>query len=584
MDREASIVSDLSCWATMAVFAIGLIVLAVHLKEVQVVASPDYNYEKARQSVRRVQTAGMRGRILDRRGRVLADNRRCVSIVCNAAAYQKRSWDATTEAITEAIRQIGRVIGRDTHLTERSIRRHVNQSLAIPLVAWRDLTEEELARFAERERLYPGFSIVESEERHYPFGSLASHLIGYVGRDRGSGDAGDEKFNFRDFELYGRSGLELYYNGFLRGVPGERKLLVDARGFTEREWVVSEPRRGPDLMLSVDADIQRVAEAQLKGVRGACVVMDPRDGSVLAFASSPSYNLNDFVPTLSQEVYDRYLNDPAKPLLNRASGGTYAPGSTFKPITALAGLSMGYPDNEQYDCTGAFELGNMKLHCARRWGHGPISVRTALKVSCNTFFCNLGCDVGTNAVISAAKAFGLGSKTGIDFTDDRAGIVPDDEWKRKTYGERWYPGDLAQMSIGQGMLLASPLQMAVVAGAIGPGYVVTPHLKAGAEVVRRPLPFDEHSLAVVREGMRQVVEGGSGERGGDGVEVSVAGKTGTAEFGPMSNRRKNTWFIAYAPADRPRAAVALIVEDGESGGGTAAPRVAEILKRMFNAR
>jgi penicillin-binding protein 2 len=312
--------------------------------------------------------------------------------------------------------------------------------------------------------------------------------------------------------------------------------------------------------------------------------MDPRDGSILAFASSPGYDLNDFVPSLSQEVYDKYLNDPAKPLLNRASGGAYAPGSTFKPITAIAGLSMGYPANEQYDCTGVFELGNLKLHCARRWGHGPISVRTALKVSCNTFFCNLGCDIGTNALFATARAFGLGSKTGIDFTDDRAGVLPDDDWKRKTYGERWYSGDLAQMSIGQGMLLVSPLQMAVVAGAIGTGYLVTPHIKAGESAERRPLPYDASCLDIVREGMRMVVAGGSGELGGEGVDTTVCGKTGTAEFGTASKRRKNTWFIAYAPAEKPRVAVSLIVEDGDSGGTTAAPRVAQVLKRIFNAQ
>ncbi len=584
MNRDESIVSDLSCWATMVVFIVGLVVLAVNLKEVQIDAAPDYNYEKARQSVRRVQTAGPRGRILDRRGRVLADNRRCVSIVCNAAHFKKKTWDETTRAIIDEIDEIGEILGRSTRLTERSIRRHVNQALAIPLIAWRDVTDEELAKFSERDRLYPGFSVVESEERYYPFGSLAAHLIGYVGHDRSSGNAGDEKFNFSEMELYGRSGLELYYNGFLRGVPGEKKLLVDARGFTVKEWLVAEAARGPDLNLAIDADIQRVVEDQLKGVRGACVVMDPRDGSVLAFASSPSYDLNDFVPSLPHEVYNMYLNDPAKPLLNRASGGAYAPGSTFKPITALAGLDMGYPADEQYDCSGEFTLGTLKLHCARRWGHGPISVRTALKVSCNTFFCNLGCDIGTNAVISAARTFGLGSKTGIDFTDDRAGLVPDDAWKRATYGERWYPGDLAQMSIGQGMLLVSPLQMAVVAGAIGTGYLVTPHIKAGEVSVRRPLPYKKRHLDVVREGMRLVVAGGSGERGGEGVDVPVCGKTGTAEYGSASRRKKNTWFIAYAPAEKPRAAVALIVEDGESGGATAAPRVAQILKRIFNAR
>ncbi|MBQ7234188.1 MAG: penicillin-binding protein 2 [Kiritimatiellae bacterium] len=584
MKREDSIVSDLSCWAVMAVFVAGLAVLAVRLKEVQVDGAPDYNYEKARQSVRRVQTAGPRGRILDRRGRVLAENRRALSIVCNAAVFRKRTWDATESAIAEAVSNVAAVVGRPSPLTVRAISRHVRQSLAMPLVAWRDLSEEELARFSEHSWLHPGFSVAETEERVYPNGCLACHLVGYVGRDRAHGEEGDERFSFREFDLCGRSGLELYYDGFLRGVAGEKKLLVDARGFSEREWVVSEARRGPDLCLTIDADIQRVAEEQLAGVRGACVALDPRDGSLLAMASSPGFDLNEFVPMLSREVYSRYLDDPAKPLLNRASGGTYAPGSTFKPVTALAGLEMGYPADADYDCSGVFALGAMRLHCARRWGHGPIDIKEALKVSCNTFFCNLGMDIGTNAVMSAARAFGLGERTGIDFPDDRAGLVPNDAWKRKTYGERWYPGDLAQMSIGQGMLLASPLQMALVAGAVGTGYLVTPHLKYGVPPARRALPFSRRSLEIVREGMRLVVAGGSGSLGGEGVDAEVCGKTGTAEYGLGENRRKNTWFIAYAPAGAPRAAVALVVENGESGGGTAAPRVAAVLRRIFNAR
>ena len=584
MKRDESMASELSCWAAMALFVIGLSTLAVRLKEVQVDGAADYNYEKSRQSVRRVQTAGSRGRIIDRRGRVLADNRRSLSIVCNASAFRKRTWEATELAIAGAVSNVAEIVGRPSSLSISAIRRHVHQSLAMPLVVWRNLSEQELARFAEQEYKNLGFSVLETEDRTYPYGSLACHLVGYVGRDHARGEEGDERFNFREMELCGRSGLELYYDGFLRGVAGEKRLLVDARGFTEREWIVSEPRRGPDLELAIDADIQRVAEAQLAGVRGACVVLDPRDGSVLAFASSPGFNPNEFVPVLSREVYSRHLNDPAKPLLNRASGGTYAPGSTFKPVTAIAGLEMGYPADLEYECTGVFVLGGMKLHCARRWGHGPISLRGAIKESCNTFFCNLGMDVGTNVLMSTARAFGLGSKTGLDFPEDRAGLVPDDAWKRKTYGERWYPGDLAQMSIGQGMLLASPMQMALVAGAIGTGYMVTPHLKSGLPSTRRRLPFSKRSLDVVRDGMRLVVSGGSGAKGGEGVDAEVCGKTGTAEYGSGENRRKNTWFVAYAPAAAPRAAVALVVENGESGGSTAAPKVAAILRRIFNAQ
>ena len=233
-----------------------------------------------------------------------------------------------------------------------------------------------------------------------------------------------------------------------------------------------------------------------------------------------------------------------------------------------------------------FTLGEMRLHCARRWGHGELDLRHALMLSCNPFFCNLGLEAGTNALCAAARACGLGQRTGVDLGVDSAGVVPDEGWKMRTYHEKWYMGDLAQMSIGQGMLLASPLQMALVAGAIGTGYRVTPHLKAGLPSARRPLPFAPKDLEIVREGMRMVVAGdgetrGGGWRAGEGLSVSIAGKTGTAEVGKGPTRRKNTWFIAYAPSDNPRVALALVVENGESGGTTAAPRVNEILKGIF---
>ena len=584
MNRDESIVSDFACWAVAAVFVFGLAVLAVRLKEVQIEDAADYGYANVRQSVRRVQTDGDRGRIIDRNGVVLADNRRSISIVCNAAFFQKRTWEATAAAICAALSNAAETVGAPSPLTVRDIRRHINQSLAMPLVAWRDIGDERLARFCENERELPGFSVLESEERFYPQGSLAAHLIGYVGRDRGESQAGDEKFNFYLPEMRGRSGLEIYYDSFLRGVSGERKVLVDARGFAMREWTVVEPKRGPDLRISLDSRIQRCAEEQLRGMKGACAVVDPRNGDVLALVSSPGFDPNEFVPRLSYKLYSRYAGDPAKPLLNRASGGAYAPGSTFKPITALAGLENGFSAGERYYCNGAFILGAMHLRCASRWGHGPLDMRHALRESCNPYFCNLAVTVGSNAVIRAARAFGLGCKTGIDLGVDMAGTVPDGSWKMRMYGERWYPGDLPQMAIGQGMLLASPLQMALVAGAIGTGRLVVPRLKLDIGVRSERLPFSGRSLDVVREGMRMVVEGGTGRRGGEGIAVAVSGKTGTAEVGRGENRRKNAWFIAYAPSENPTAAVAMVVENGQSGGVTAAPRVRNVLAAMFGEK
>ncbi len=576
----------IACWALAAVFALGLLRLGVKLREFQVVDAADYRGEASRQSARRVRVPGVRGRILDRNGRTLAESRRSESLVCDPSRFQRRGGDGTANAIADAVAAVGRAIGRDDGPSTNAIARHVRQMRSIPLVVWRDLDERELAVLAEREDEFPGFSVEVEEVRAYPQGAMAAQLLGYVGRDAGGDEADGERFHFRLPELRGRAGLETFYDAYLRGVPGVRELTVDANGYATQSRTVEEAQRGLDLRLALDVDVQRVAERELSGVRGACVALDPRTGAVVAFASSPGYDPNDFVPTLSHGMYRRYADDPAKPLLNRASGGAYAPGSTFKPITALAALSHGLSADETLDCEGAFVRGSLRLRCTSRWGHGPLDLRHALMKSCNPFFCSVAAEAGTNALVRAARAFGLGEKTGIDLGVDMAGVVPDADWKMRQYRERWFFGDLVQMGIGQGMLLVSPLQMARVAGALGTGSLATPRLRLDAPVELRRLPFREADLKAVREGMEMVVAGdgsarGTGWRGGYGVPVQVAGKTGTAEVGAGERRRKNAWFIAYAPAKSPRIAIAVVVENGESGGATAAPRAAAVLAKFF---
>lgn len=588
-NESPSAVSDFACAAVAAVILLGLVFVAVRLKALQVDSAADYGYANARQSVRRVQTDGPRGRILDRNGVVLAGDRVSTDIVCDVARFRRSRRERTVEEIARAIAEVEAVVGQPPRATEERIRRHLRDELARPLVCWRDVDHDALARFLEHSRRFPGFSCRETVERVYPQGSSAAHLVGYVGRDRGEVVAGDEKFNYFEPELTGRAGVERYYNGFLRGVPGEVKVRVDALGYAIEERTAVEAAPGPDLALTLDMRIQRAAERVLEGCRGACVVIDPRSGDVLAFASAPGFDPNDFVPRLGEDRYAAMRADPAKPLLNRASGGTYAPGSTFKPVVALAALSLGVPPEATYECTGVFTLGEMRLRCASRWGHGVLDMRHAMMKSCNPYFCNLGMEAGTNAVVAAAREFGLGEKTGIDFGVDAAGVVPDAEWKLRSCGERWFSGDLAQMSIGQGMLLVTPLQMARVAGAIATGRLVTPRLKLDAPVESRPLAFREEHLDVVREGMRMVVAGegtssGTGRRAGEGVAVDVSGKTGTAEIGVGERRRKNAWFIAYAPSENPTVALAIVVENAEGGGVTAAPKAAEVLKAIFGER
>ncbi|MGN0854661.1 MAG: penicillin-binding transpeptidase domain-containing protein [Kiritimatiellia bacterium] len=599
MRNELEMPGGIACWVMAALFALGFLVLAVKLEHVQLDGAAGADEKLQGQSVRCVRTAGVRGRILDRHGRVLAANRPSVAIAYQAETFERRNRDVMAVEIHGMVQYAGRLLGLESKLTEEAVARHLQQRLARPLVVWDDVDEAVLARFAEHALELPGFALVEELRRVYPEGTLAAHLLGYVGAERVTVPAGDGRVHFTDYEMRGRSGLEYYYDSYLRGVPGETSVLVDACGFARRTWEVQPGGRGFDLQLTIDAGLQAVVEEQLRGYKGACAVIDPQDGAVLALASAPSfdpngllpaYDPNGFRPVLAVGRYTGLVDDPRKPLLNRAVGESYAPGSTFKPITALAGLIVGVPPDAAYECTGAYYLGKMRIRCARTWGHGPLDLRHALKESCNAYFCHLGMEAGTNVLATVARAFGLGAPTGIDFPQDVRGVVPDDGWKRETYRTPWYPGDLAQMAMGQGMLLVTPLQMARVAGALGTGALVTPYLKDDMATEPRPLPFGRRDLDIVRDGMRMVVDGGTGRRGGTGVDAFVIGKTGTAEVGRGATRRKNTWFIAYAtgtPESRPEArhralAIAMVIENGESGGGTTAPKVSAVLRAAFN--
>lgn len=590
--EEPSVVSDLSCWVAAFLFLAGLAVLGVRLWRLQVVESADYGDRNEEQSVRVVRTEGVRGRILARDGRVLADNALTISAVCDPESFGKGSWRRTAVAITNVFARLAAATGRPVRHDFAAVSNHLWRSPFHPLTVWNGLSHREEAILSTRADEFPGIRCVETYVRRYPFGALAAHAVGFVGRRAPESAPGEPAFNLAEPEMFGRSGLEAYYDEILHGVPGEVHVRVDALHYAVDERTVAEPRRGLDLRTTLDVDLQRTVERQLAGERGACVALDPRTGEILAFASAPTFDLNSCVPFLTQGTYARLFADDGPQLgKNRASSEGYAPGSVFKPITALAGLSLGYPPSVEYECTGVFELGMMHLRCARTWGHGPLDLRHALMMSCNPYFCNLAMDIGTNALFSAARAFGLASRTGIDLSGrEYAGLLPSAELARERNGTIWRRGDLAQASIGQGMVDVTPLQMARVAAALGTGWLVTPHFNAALPPERRPLPFSAADLSVVREGMLMVVNGdgteaGTGRLAGNDVPALVAGKTGTAEVGSRANRRKNAWFIAYAPAtNTPTIAVALVIENGKSGGGTAAPRICEILKAHFGRR
>ena len=599
-DKLECRVSRLFLLSLGVVFAAGFAVLAFSLYGVQVTGSAEFNKQSENQSVRRMLVPGARGRILDRRGRVLAGNRPSYCIECYLNELQRRGgWSNTVNAVDEALDRLASVVKVPRQKTRAAIERHVRQELAVPFEVYHDIDLDALARFAENFRDFPAFSETVRFERTYPTG-CAFHLVGSVKWDRpefaSAAEGGEGAPHFYAKENRGRFGLERRYDSFLVGASGERLILVDARGYRHGSWNGRRAAAGPDLALTVDIDIQRALERELAGSVGAGVVLDPRNGAVLALASAPTFDANEFVPGISPEVYARLRADPRKPLLNRAVSEYYAPGSTFKPITALAALAEHLDPAEEYDCTGLYSIGEWHLRCSSRWGHGPISMRRALEKSCNSYFCYIGHRTGIGAIGEAARRFGLGARTGIDLDGEKPGTVPDEEWKaRNKRGERWYPGDTCQTSIGQGMLQVTPLQMAVVAAAFANGgKVYRPFIKArdpseGEVEPVRELGYLRDCVEFVRLGMKDVTDRGTGFRirtrqDGDKwhpLNVSCAGKTGTAEVGIGANRRKNTWIIAFAPFESPTVAVAMVIENGESGGLTTAPKVHNVLASVF---
>ncbi len=569
------------------VFAAGLVFLAVSLHRVQVVQFSEFSRDQVRQSVRRVQVPGPRGRIFDRNGVCLAENRASYCIAYYVEELRKRGkWQNTIDAVDADIDRLAGVLGIPRQISKKKVEQHVRQSLPMPLLAWRDVEPVTLARWAETMEDFPGVDVYVQPERFYPQGALAAHVIGYVSRDRPQSLPG-EQAHFYLPEMIGAAGLERQYNGLLTGVLGGQLIRVDSRGYKHAVWDGTPAVTGQDLHLTLDVNVQRTLEKTLRGWRAAGVVVDPRSGEVMAMASSPAYNLNDFVPAPSAGVWNRLKSDEALPLFNRAVQGRYAPGSTFKPVTAIAAmLHSGFDPDETYTCDGVFTLGTMRLRCWNTYGHGAVGLRKAIEQSCNVYFCHLGQSIGYDAIYAEASKVGLGVQSGIDLPEETRGLLPTAEWKEKTMKDKWRPGDTCHISIGQGLLLTSPLQMAMLASVFANGgKLYRPHLarREGPGECVREMGWPPEAVGLVRSGMHDVAALGTGRR----VQVrgiEVAAKTGTAEYDAGGVRRKNTWVTAFAPYDHPTVAVAIVVENGESGGQTVAPMVHDVLVSVLGER
>ncbi len=534
-----------------------------------------------------------RGMIYDRRGRVVAENR---------PAFRLEIVPEKTGGLDETLARLGEIIELnedDLERFERTRQRYLDFH-SVPLKL--DLDEGEVSRFAVNRHRFEGVAVVPYLSRHYPYGELLTHVLGYVGRldERDLQQVNPD--DYRGTTHIGKLGVERSYESLLHGRPGVERVETNARGRTLRVLQREEPVDGSDLVLSIDVEVQRAAWDALGDRAGSVVAIDPRDGSVIALVSKPAFDPNLFVNGIRQADYDAILEQPRRPLVNRALNGGYEPGSTLKPFVGLAGLELGVvaPGHRVFS-NGRFFLPNYDRPY-RDWkdgGHGFVDMAQALEESVNTYFYQLAVDLGIDRMHEYLAQFGFGAVTGVDLPSESAGLLPSRDWKRGRFNEPWYPGETVIAGIGQGFNVVTPLQLASAQAALVNGgrlwaprvaYAIKGPADDSAERAEAPVAGQvpvrnpEH-WALVLEGMRRVVNGPRGTARDVRLDADyvIAGKTGTAQVFTQDQNveyeqeeleeslRNHALFIAFAPFDDPRISVAVVVDHGGAGSTVAAP-------------
>ncbi|WP_407279355.1 penicillin-binding protein 2 [Aromatoleum evansii] len=542
-----------------------------------------------------------RGSITDRNGVPLARNYAAYTLEITPSRV--RDLEATIDGLAEIVEIDARDRRRFKKLLEES-----KNFESVPLRT--RLTEEEVARVIARRYQFPGVEVQARLFRDYPQGELASHVIGYIGRinqrDRERIEESGDEANYRGSEHIGKSGLEQSYEAELHGVTGAEQVEVNAGGRAVRQLARTPGLAGNDLELTLDIEMQKVAEAAFGKRRGALVAIEPATGGVLALVSKPGYDPNLFVDGISTEDWKSLNESPDHPLVNRAIFSAYPPGSTFKPFMAMAGLSAGKRTITQtIPDPGYFMFGGHRFMDDKIGGHGMVDLPKSIVVSCNTYYYQLANDLGIDGIANFMRPFGFGSRTGIDVPGEAEGVLPTPEWKKKRFRkkehQKWFGGETISVGIGQGYNAYTPLQMAnAVAALVNDGKLFRPHVVrhvvspvTGERRVVEPapirtIPFKPEHAAAVRQAMVDVNKVGTGARAFAGAPYSVGGKTGTAQVfslrgqryveGRVSERlRDHSWFIAYAPADKPTIALAVLVENGGFGAQSAAPIARQVI-------
>lgn len=598
---------QLRLWPIAAVVVAIFAVFVIRLFQLQILEGEDLASRSQANYVRTVRLEAQRGDIVDREGRTIAASRPAYGV--DLIPYEIRNPWRTYSVL-------GAILARDPEQIAAEVGQPTGRRRFQPVQLSKDLALGERAKIAGHRYAMPGVELYRKPLRDYVWGTLAAQLLGTIGEI----DAGELELDaFQDYrsgEIVGKTGLEAANEKHLRGEAGGVNLVVDVAGREIDELDRQEPRPGGRLVLSIDLDLQRVAEEAFRSEdperpdrMGALVALDPWNGDVLAIVSAPSYDANAFAGGIDRETWRALNADEWRPLRNRSIAGVYPPGSTYKAFVAAAGLAEGIVDaTTEVHCPGYFRLGRRIYRCWKRGGHGPVDMMTALSGSCDVYFYELGKALGVDKLAEYARLFGLGGPTGIDVRGEVAGLVPTPEWKRRTRGEDWIDGETISLSIGQGANLTTPIQLAVAYAAIANGgQVVQPRVVLRREtwdgevvdhtqpVIRAENIIARPILDLVKQGLERVVMAPGGTGGRARVPgISVAGKSGTTQVVSLDlveglepeeiplRYRDHALFAAFAPVESPEIVVVAIAEHaGEGGGAVAAPMVQKVLAAYF---
>src|SRR2546421_6532858 len=541
-----------------------------------------------------------RGQITDRNGESLAQNRLSYNLAINFPTPLDFSDAQALGFAREKIDRTARLIGRKLKISDEAILRNYHNRGVMPMEIAQNLSQLEYEQIKNNPP--PGVIVRPIYVRIYPNGKVAGQIIGYTGKTGRNPDGIVDNHETLWPETEGREGLEQTFNAMLTGKHGEYKLTFDKDGRKTSEKLIAPPEPGYNVVTTLDLRLQQLAEKALeaKAKRGAIVIIDPNNGDILALASWPTYDPNLFVPSISAEQLKALQDDKDIPLLPRAYRSSYPPGSTFKIAVGIAALESGavHPD-DRYECVPAIQIGNVTFHNWKKGDRGALNFVQALTESCDTWFYQAGIKTGAEPIIDWALKLGFGAKCGIPLRGEAEGRVPNDEYMKATHGRKLLNGDIANLSIGQGDTQITPLQMAQAMAIVGNGgrfyqtRLVRQVQSVDHEIVtayelreKRSLGVSAATMEEVRTGMIEVVNGSNGtghEAQLDGVEV--AGKTGTAQWGPKNKERTAAWFAGFVPAEEPKYAFAAVYEGDVGskvhGGTTAAPMIADIFQEIY---